>query len=78
MDASEIKRLRESLELTQQQMSEQLLVTVATISRWETGANKPSPLAIEQLRRLSAQTISILRREDNEKISNGQGTSVGG
>lgn len=49
-----IKELRESLGMTQEQFAREIGVSFSTVSRWETGRGKPSPLArrrIEELRR---------------------------
>ncbi len=40
-DAESIRALREHLELTQQQMSEELGTRQQTISEWETGMYRP-------------------------------------
>ena len=47
-----VKSLRERLKLTQQDLAQQLGVSLATISRWEHGHNRPSKLARRQLERL--------------------------
>ena len=57
MDGTDVKRLRMSLCLTQQQMAEQLYMTTASVNRWERGHNRPSPLATRQLQRLSQQSV---------------------
>ena len=49
MTASEIRILRRSKGLTQQQFADLLGVTKGTVARWETNKVKPSPLAIKML-----------------------------
>ena len=50
---STIKRIRLSLHLTQAQFASPLGIgSHVTISRWETGASSPSPLALRLLRKL--------------------------
>lgn len=49
MTPSEIKQARLALGLTQQQFAVKLGVTVSTVSRWESGISKPSPLAVKAI-----------------------------
>jgi DNA-binding transcriptional regulator YiaG len=56
MEAKEIKALRESLGISQQEMSTRLGVSLMTISRWERGISIPSNLAGEKLQALKAKT----------------------
>jgi DNA-binding transcriptional regulator YiaG len=51
--AADIRRLRQREGLTQEQFARLLGVTWTTISRWENGKSKPSPLAVSQLTRLN-------------------------
>ena len=41
-----IRALRTELGLTQQQMSNELLVVTSTVNRWEMGRSQPSPMAL--------------------------------
>jgi len=50
-----IHQLREQLGLTSQEMSNRLGVSISTVSRWETGASKPSKLAVSRLEELVKQ-----------------------
>ena len=52
MTAEEIKALRKKLNLTQNQMAQQLGVARLTIINWEAKAGRPSHLALRQLHRL--------------------------
>lgn len=52
MEATEIRRLRERLGLTQAAMAAQLGVNFVTLSRWELGRSRPSALAVGRLRAL--------------------------
>jgi DNA-binding transcriptional regulator YiaG len=49
MQAEEIKKIRESLGLTQEKFARLLNVTTTSINRWENGVAKPSPLAVEKI-----------------------------
>lgn len=40
MDGKELKKYREKLNLTQEQLAEKLKVTKKTIERWESGESK--------------------------------------
>jgi DNA-binding transcriptional regulator YiaG len=50
MDATQIRELRESRVLSQEALARSLGVAVRTVARWESGAFKPSPMAVEKLR----------------------------
>jgi DNA-binding transcriptional regulator YiaG len=54
MDEGEIKKIRLSLSLTQEEFAHRLGVTHGTVSRWETKRNIPSRLAEKQIRMLAA------------------------
>jgi putative transcriptional regulator len=51
MDANKIRELREISVLSQEGLARSLGVAVRTVARWESGASRPSPLAIEKLQR---------------------------
>ena len=54
MDAEELKKRREALGMTQEQLAEALTVHAMTVSRWERGERSiPShlPLALETIER---------------------------
>lgn len=44
-----VKKLRQSLGLTQEQFAAKVGVTYSTVNRWENGKGKPSPLAIQRI-----------------------------
>jgi transcriptional regulator with XRE-family HTH domain len=44
-----ICELRSSANLTQEQLAAQLGVTFSSVSRWERGLSRPSPLAIQKI-----------------------------
>ena len=48
----DIKKLREALKVSYEQMAVKLGVSAMTVRRWEAGNNKPSRLAMRQLSRL--------------------------
>ena len=58
MEAIEIRKLRESLGLTQAAMAAQLGVNFVTLSRWELGRSRPSALAVTRLRELEQSAAS--------------------
>ena len=49
----DIKKLRTSLGMTQEQIAHALGVSWITVSRWERGVSRPSALAFQQLERLA-------------------------
>jgi putative transcriptional regulator len=53
MTAEEIKSLRVSLGLTQDQFAQRLKVACITVNRWENSQKKPSRLAEGALQRLA-------------------------
>ena len=56
MTAPEIRRLRESLELTQAQFAKRIGAARETIARWELGTAKPKGLYLQALEKLKAKT----------------------
>lgn len=50
-----IKKLRKSLKMTQEEMAVKLGVSAMTVRRWEANTNKPSRLALRQLARLEKE-----------------------
>ncbi len=44
-----IRELRFLLSLTQEQLATDLGITYSTVSRWENGRSKPSPLAMQKI-----------------------------
>jgi len=46
----DVKELRKQLGLTAEELAQKLGVSVGTVSRWETGRNKPSKLARHRLK----------------------------
>jgi DNA-binding transcriptional regulator YiaG len=49
MIAKRIKEVRNTLNLTQEQLARELDVTVSTINRWENGKCKPHRALVKQL-----------------------------
>lgn len=60
-----VRKLRECTGLTQEQFAARLGVTFPTISRWENGRARPSPLAMEKIKTL----IQSLGDRDSELLS---------
>lgn len=54
MTGDEVKTLRLSLNMTQEDLAHELGVTVSTVNRWENGHTRPSRLATAGLDRLAA------------------------
>lgn len=50
MKGLEIKALRESLGLTQEQFAHLIGVGFTTVNRWENEKSKPSPLAVQKMK----------------------------
>jgi putative transcriptional regulator len=48
-----IREIRLALGLTQEQFAAKLGVTFPTVNRWENHKTKPSPLAIQKLKKIS-------------------------
>jgi len=55
MSPAEIRKLRESLGLTQEQVAKKLGAGRATIARWEAGETKPHRLYEQALEKLKAR-----------------------
>ena len=51
----DVKAICKVLELTQAQLAKKLGVTIVTLWRWQQGHGKPSPLAMEKLKKLRRQ-----------------------
>ena len=49
---AEIRKLRDDLDITQEQLAAKLGVAFSTVSRWENGRGNPSPLAIKLIEQL--------------------------
>ncbi len=56
MQPVQIRSLRQSLGLTQQEFADQLGVSFVTLNRWENDKAKPSPLAVKKIREISEAT----------------------
>jgi DNA-binding transcriptional regulator YiaG len=52
MRSEEIKQLRKSMRMSQQAFATELGIGIATVSRWELGKCKPSPLAEDKINQL--------------------------
>ncbi len=55
MSGSEIKELRKSLGLTQEEFAHAVAVTFSTVNRWENGHAKPSKLARRAIESISSR-----------------------
>ncbi len=55
MSPEEVKKLREGLGLTQEQLAHELGVSFATVNRWENGKRSPTGLSLKALSDLRAK-----------------------
>ncbi|MBN1779599.1 helix-turn-helix domain-containing protein [bacterium] len=53
LEGRKIKKIRQSLGLTQEEFAHRLGVTLCTVNRWENNKSVPSRLAIKQLERFA-------------------------
>jgi DNA-binding transcriptional regulator YiaG len=53
MNAESVKKIRLHLGLTQDQFAAKIGVHRMTVSKWETGANSPTGMALQALERLA-------------------------
>jgi len=56
----DVRRLRTSMGLTQEQFAKRLHVTPLTVLRWESGQSKPRRLALTRLRELKEEASAVL------------------
>lgn len=55
MNGNDVKRIRLSLSLTQEEFAHRLGVTLCTVSRWENNKTSPSRLALKQIQQLAVK-----------------------
>jgi len=55
MEPAQIRQLRKTLNITQQQFAELLGVSFVTLNRWENGQSKPSAMGLSKLQDLAAR-----------------------
>jgi len=55
MNAEEIKIMRSTLNMTQEKLAQILGVSWSSITRWERGLSKPSPLALQKIKSLEKE-----------------------
>lgn len=58
MNGEQIKELRKSLSLTQEEFAHRLGVTLCTVNRWENNKSEPSRLALRQLEHFASEEQS--------------------
>lgn len=56
MDGYEVKKIRLSLDLTQEEFAHRVGVTLCTVNRWENNKTLPSRLAKKQIHILESHT----------------------
>jgi DNA-binding transcriptional regulator YiaG len=66
-----VKAIRQSLELTQEQLARELGVTFSTVNAWENGRHRPIPVLLAALRRLAAEQLP--GRKTSTPLSTGGG-----
>src|SRR5690606_21269785 len=59
MKPEQIRDLRKSMSLTQQQFAELLGVSFVTLNRWENGQSKPSAMGLSKLRGLARRGSGV-------------------
>jgi DNA-binding transcriptional regulator YiaG len=64
MSPQEIKKLRQALQLTQQQLADKIGARQHTVARWETGANEPKGAYAMLLNQLSEKVKSRRSRKN--------------
>jgi pentatricopeptide repeat protein len=65
-----IKALRESLGLTQEQLAEKLHISYQAVSKWETSQNVPDTMMLPAISKIFGVTIDELFREKRENYDN--------
>jgi putative transcriptional regulator len=55
MNGEQIRELRKSLKLTQEEFAHRLGVTLCTVNRWENNKSEPSRLALRQLENFTTE-----------------------
>lgn len=50
MDGNEIRKIRADLGLTQEKFASLIGVSWSSVTRWENGFSRPSPMAINRIR----------------------------
>jgi DNA-binding transcriptional regulator YiaG len=66
MSPQQIKKLRQDLQLTQQQLADKIGARQHTVARWETGMNEPKGAYAMLLRQL-AEKVKRRRTRKNPK-----------
>ncbi len=51
-----IKKLRNKLDLTQEQFAQRVGVTFSTVNSWESGSRKPHPFLLKRLLEMAEET----------------------
>lgn len=59
MENIDIKAIRKRLNSTQEEFAKKLGVRFETVNRWENGKTKPSPLAMEKIKRLAKKVSKM-------------------
>jgi transcriptional regulator with XRE-family HTH domain len=72
--AASLKKAREELGLTQQELSQLLHVSYSTINRYENGRHLPSPLALDAITTFFKKKKVPLEFDLTEETSNGNTT----
>lgn len=66
MKAEEIKKLRESLNMTLEEFAYRLSASYTTVSRWENGHNVPSKLYQREINKLREKyEVNICKRKSD-------------
>jgi DNA-binding transcriptional regulator YiaG len=68
MEGRQIKNLRKDVGLTQEQFARRLGVSFSTVNRWENDKGKPSPLAMEKVKRVAGKEGLDFEHYEKSKI----------
>jgi len=68
LTGAEIRELRKSLGLTQEEFAHAVAVTFSTVNRWENGHAKPSKLARRAIEALAARKPSVQQPAESQTI----------
>jgi transcriptional regulator with XRE-family HTH domain len=66
MFGHELKKIRESLGLTQEQFAPRLGVTTSTLSKWERGEHEPCTQDCRKIAKKLGVSVTVLVKDDEE------------
>ena len=69
MEGTEIRAIRKVLGLTQEQLARELGVSWASVTNWERGRNKPSPLAAYRLEQIRSRLPKVSQGSNSKEAT---------